>query len=165
MGIRSFASKPLSETGEPRRVLQAPMRHGSAGHSHHRSRELSRRLFLRGAALAAGAVVSADLLFPSTLRPLSQSGAGPNPIPGGIQPFGPGTEVFHVFPPAFGVEPSSIFDFNGFVGLAQIQGPWSGGGIVPPPGTPLVYEADMRFMTGEYIATDGSRQNGAFGFV
>ena len=45
----------------------------------------------------------------------------PRHIPGGIQPFGPGTEVFHVFPPGAG-EPSTITDFNGFAGVAHITG-------------------------------------------
>jgi hypothetical protein len=64
-----------------------------------------------------------------------------------------------------GEEPSTITDFNGVSGVAQVDGTWSGGGVVPPPGVPLVFDTDMRFMSGEYIGLDGSHHNGGFVFV
>jgi hypothetical protein len=82
----------------------------------------------------------------------------PRPIPGGIQPFGPGTEVFHVFFPGTG-EPSTITDFNGFTGVAHITGTGAGAG------SGLSFDVDNRFMTGEYIALDGRHFNATFGFL
>src|SRR3990172_10873367 len=88
---------------------------------------LSRREFIKLAGINALAL-GAALYFP---RRASAHGSGPNPIPGGIQPFGPGTTVYHVllpgYPP-FGSpnpaenDPSLVTDFNGHVGLAYVQG-------------------------------------------
>lgn len=129
------------------------------GHKHFWQRALSRRNFLGTAAGVAG---GASLVFGQ--RP--SSGAEPRPIPGGIQPLGPGTEVFHVFLIGPGVEPSTITDFNGFVGATDIQGPWTvSGPSAPTPIPPTTYDADMRFMIGEYIGADGRHHEGTFGFI
>ena len=32
-------------------------------------------------------------------------------------------------------------------------------------GTPLTYDADVRFMSGDYVAVDGRRREGTFAFV
>jgi len=82
----------------------------------------------------------------------------PRPIPGGIQPFGPGTEVFHVFFPGTG-ENSTITDFNGFVGAAEVQGTGVG------DQSDITWDVDNRFMTGEYVAVDGRHFNATFGFL
>jgi hypothetical protein len=82
----------------------------------------------------------------------------PRHIPGGIQPFGPGTEVFHVFLPGTG-EPSTITDFNGFTGIGHITGTGTGANAG------LSFDVDNRFMTGEYIAVDGRHFNATFGFL
>ena len=129
------------------------------GHKHFWQRALSRRSFF-GA--AAGVVGGASVL----LADPPSSGAGPRPIPGGIQPFGPGTEVFHLFPIMHGVEPSSITDFNGFLGAAEIQGSWSvSGQSAPVPIPPTTFDADMRFMSGEHVGLDGRHRQGVFGFI
>jgi hypothetical protein len=88
------------------------------------------------------------------------SGADPNPIPGGIQPFGPGTEVFHIFLPGPDNEPSTITDFHGFVGLAHI----TGSGTANPGNRHVFFDNDVRFMKGPYIGVDGKQRNGTFGF-
>ena len=135
------------------------------GHSHFWKRAMSRRNFAGTAAAVAGLTAGARLgLSPKALAAPPGS-ADPRPIPGGIQPFGPGTPVFHVFLIGSGQEPSTITDFNGVSGVAQVDGTWSGGGVVPPPGVPLVFDTDMRFMMGEYIGLDGSHHNGGFVFV
>ena len=137
----------------------APKARPYRGHKHFWQRALSRRNFLGTAAGVAG---GASLVFGQ--RP--SSGAEPRPIPGGIQPFGPGTEVFHVFLIGPGVEPSTITDFNGFVGATEIQGPWTvSGPSAPTPIPPTTYDADMRFMIGEYIGADGRQHEGTFGFI
>jgi hypothetical protein len=85
-------------------------------------------------------------------------GAGaPRPIPGGVQPFGPGTEVFHVFFPGTG-EPNTITDFNGFVGVGVVDGVGAG------EHADLTFEVDNRFITGEYIALNGQHFNATLGF-
>jgi hypothetical protein len=132
----------------------------SDGHSHFWERAgVSRRNFLSAAAAAAGLAAA-----PRSGLALSFD-SSPRPIPGGIQPLGPGTELFHVFPAAPGTEPSTITDFNGVVGVAVVDGTWSGGGVTAPPGVELVFDTDMRFMKGEYVGVDGNHHHGAFIFV
>ena len=62
------------------------------------------------------------------------------------------------------MDPSSITDFNGFVGVAQVQGT---GSARNPDGSieQLLYDTDMRFMSGVYVGQDGVVYKGAFGFV
>jgi hypothetical protein len=125
---------------------------GYRGHPHFWQRALSRRNFI-AASGAAGLLAVAE--------PAAASfGSEPRPIPGGF--VGPGGELFHVFLFGPGAEPSSITDFNGSVGVAAIQGPWSGG---PPSTPPRVFDTDMRFMDGEYIGQDGKHHHGAFIFI
>ena len=126
-----------------------------------RGRRLSRRRFLRTAAGATGLVLGSGLVWPARAW---AAGADPKPIPGGIQPFGDGTELFHLFPPAPGNEPSTITDFNGVVGVAHIRG---AGTSTDTNGnqTRLLFDADMRFMNGDYIGVDGLRYGGTFAFV
>jgi hypothetical protein len=59
-----------------------------------------------------------------------------------------------------GGEPSSITDFNGFVGVALVDGTGTDGS-----GNPLVWEADLRFMRGVYRGADGELHHGAFALV
>jgi hypothetical protein len=70
--------------------------------------------------------------------------------------------AFDFFGP--GVDPSSITDFNGFVGVADVQGT---GTATNPDGSKetLLFDTDMRFMSGVYVGVDGAVHKGAFGFV
>jgi hypothetical protein len=120
------------------------------GHRHAPSR---REFLVAGAGLGAAGFLGAQVIGADPALAARRAGA-PRPIPGGVQPFGPGTEVFHVFPPGAG-EPSTITDFNGFVGVAHIQGAGAG----------LTFDVDNRFMTGEYIALNGRHFNATFGFL
>jgi hypothetical protein len=63
-----------------------------------------------------------------------------------------------------GAEPSSIFNFRGTVGLGMVHGVGTG---TDGEGneTSLIFDSDNRFMQGEYIAADGKRREGTFGFV
>ncbi len=65
-----------------------------------------------------------------------------------------------MLPPAVGFEMSTITDFNGVVGAAEIQGAAKGS-----DGTTYSFDADMRFMQGLYVGTDGRLRRGSFGFV
>jgi len=116
---------------------------------------LSRRQFIGASAAATGAVMTAGIWMPALA-----AGSDPRPIPGGIQPFGPGTEVFHVFLPGPGVEPSSITDFKGTVGVCAVQGTGTS-----TDGRSWLYDTDVRFMQGTFIGKDGHRHRGTFGFV
>jgi len=137
----------------------------SVGHPHFWDRALARRQFLTTAAGTLGLVLSsgglgAGLWRPQWARAADPASTAPNPIPGGIQPFGPGTEVFHIILPGPGTEPSTITDFHGFVGVAHI----TGFGTATPGNRRLFFDTDMRFMKGPYLGMDGRQHNGTFGF-
>jgi hypothetical protein len=123
------------------------------GHRH----GLSRRQLLTGAGVGAAGLVGAQVAGAASAFAAKSAGS-PRPIPGGIQPFGPGTEVFHVFFPGTG-EDSTIFDFNGFVGASETQGVGTG------EHSDLTFDVDSRFMTGEFVAVDGRHFNATFGFL
>ncbi len=132
------------------------------GHTHFWERALlSRRQFMTVAAGATGVVLGSGLWMPGA----SAHGNAPRPIPGGIQPFGPGTEVFHVFPIAPGVEPSTITDFHGSIGAAEIQGTGTATHTDTGTTSSLVFDVDMRFMQGVYIGMDNETHNGTFAFI
>ncbi len=78
--------------------------------------------------------------------------------------------AFHVFGPGIidpaDAEPSTITDFNGFVGLAYISGMVTQTNVVTGATARYPFtDADMRFMTGEYRGTDGRVHSGAFALV
>jgi hypothetical protein len=91
----------------------------------------------------------------------TQGDPTPKPIPGGLTLCG---VTFHVFPFAIDQEPSTITDFNGFVGVCDLQGT---GTATDRDGTTetLLFDTDMRFMKGTYVGTDGHVRHGTFGFV
>src|SRR5713101_811586 len=139
--------------------------HRSIGHTHFWQRSMPRRQFITRAAGTFGLVLGSGMLGsgfwrPRLVRAGKPPGAAPNPIPGGIQPFGPGTEVFHIFLPEPGNEPSTITDFNGFIGVAHV----TAFGTATPGNRRLFFDTDMRFMKGPYLGMDGRQHNGTFGF-
>jgi len=142
----------------PQHLLQR--RTCSRGHAHfwRRAAAVSRRNFLQ-----AGATLAAGLALPLPLR-ASPETALPNPIPGGLDLLGNG-HVFHVFLPGTSPELATITDFNGVLAATDVLGSWTAEGFTPPPKTPLVFDADMRFMSGEYIGRDGRHYQGNFAFV
>ncbi len=86
----------------------------------------------------------------------------PRPIPGGfaddfsLVPIDP---LIHALPPSVGFEMSTITDFKGVIGAAEIRGTATDGDVT------YDFDADMRFMKGQYIALDGHLRSAAFGFV
>jgi hypothetical protein len=124
------------------------------GHRHAPSR---RQFLAAGAGLGTAGFLGAQVAGADPALAARRAG-DPRPIAGGIQPFGPGTEVFHVFLPGTG-EPNTITDFNGFVGVAHITGAGAG------DNAGLSFDVDNRFITGEYIALDGRHFNATFGFL
>jgi len=136
---------------------------GRIGHGHFWERALSRAQFVKGVG-AAGAGLGAGLALPRAAG--AQAGpAAPRPIPGGIQPAGPGSPVFHVFLPEPGSEPATITDLLGLVGAAEVQGTGTGTDTATGATTALTFDADMRFMRGVYVGADGQRRQGTFGFL
>jgi len=135
-------------------------RTASGGHSHfwRRAAAVSRRNFLQ-----AGATLAAGLAVPHGLR-ASPEVALPNPIPGGLDLLGNG-QIFHVFLPGTSPELATITDFNGAMGATDVLGTWTAEGFTPPPDTPIIFDADVRFMSGEYIGRDTKHHQGAFAFV
>jgi hypothetical protein len=127
------------------------------GHVHFRDRALSRRGFIAAGAGVAGAVALLPLLGPPSA--FAGGGAEPSPIPGGSVPPPAGA---HVWLPQRGLEPSTIFNFDGTVALADIYG--SGEANQSGHSFPVNFNADMRFMTGRYVGLDGMTREGSFGF-
>ena len=106
-----------------------------------------------------------------SLEPLedrSLPSVAPLPISGGLipNPFG-GPDVHQNLPgpadstvPGVGGEPSTITDFNGFIGVAHVEGTGTDN-----HGTTLFWDTDLRFMDGVYQGTDGQIHSGTFAFV
>jgi hypothetical protein len=118
---------------------------------------LSRGQLLRGGAVTLGSLAGAGMFSRSAF---GASGADPRPIPGGFDEnfdLVPANPLVHVLPPVQGLEMSTITDFNGVVAAAEIQGTANNGAFN--------FDADMRFMQGLYVGTDGRLRQGSFGFV
>jgi hypothetical protein len=142
----------INPPGDSLKEGQSYKGHRYVGHAHFWERAmLSRRQFIGISVGSTGAVLSSGLWLPAVAHAGEDNHVAPRPIPGGIQPFGPGTEVFHVFLPEHGAEPSTIFDFNGFVGAAHLQGTGTGTDTSTGTTTPLVFDVDNRFMKGVYV--------------
>jgi hypothetical protein len=130
------------------------------GHAHFWERALSRGRFIRVAAGSTAAILGADVL-PLLAHAARPSNATPKPIPGG---FTVDNVTYHVAGGP-GSEPSSITDFNGVVGIAFVMGTGTGTDTSTGATEPLLFDSDMRFMRGEYVAVDGHHYQGTFGFV
>jgi hypothetical protein len=126
--------------------------------AHHHRHRLTRRALVGSAAGATGAIL---------LRPAAALAGSPrtdrSPKPTTTQTTLNGvTFSLPFFGP--GLDPSSITDFNGFVGVADVQGT---GTATNPDGSTetLLFDTDMRFMSGTYVGKDGQVYKGTFGFV
>ena len=71
----------------------------------------------------------------------------------------PSNPFIHVLPPTVGFDMSTITDFAGVVAAAEIRG------RLGSDGSTYTFDADMRFMKGRYVATDGRQREASFGFV
>jgi len=155
-------------------------------------RNVSRRQFVGISAGAAGGVLGSGLWTPALgdhddddrdrergaaqcpeQQPIPHVNAGP---PAG---FG----AFHFFFPArvdgvhattdpepdaahaAGRDPSTIFDFDGVIGQADLN--LTGTGTDTTTGVSAVYgfHTDMRFMAGRFVGTDGQVHRGTFAFI
>jgi len=122
---------------------------------------LSRRQFMTAAAATTGVVLGSGLWMPGLAQ---ASGNAPRPIPGGFPLFG---KFFHVDPssPGPNAENSSIFDFHGSIGAADIRGTGTGTNTDNGSTHSLLFDVDMRFMQGVYIGLDGEKHYGTFSFI
>jgi hypothetical protein len=128
--------------------------------SHHARHALSRRAFMGSMASVAGAAMGIGLL-PSGVLAAKPSSSAPKPTANIANLFG---VDFHLTFFGAGIDPSSIGDFNGFVGVADVQG--TGTATYRDGSTEtLLFDTDMRFMSGVYVGQDGAVHKGAFGFV
>ncbi len=146
-------------------LLTRPHRHGA----------LTRREFLKAGAGAAAAAIALGFDGPRAARAASSS-ADPRPIPYGSAFLGPGS-LFHVEAPGYPLpsppfnvnpataDPSTITDFNGFVGLTYVGGQGTHHNLVTGATEEMYWEVDLRFMVGEYVGKDGRHHHGTFGFV
>ncbi len=142
--------------------------HSRTGHTHFWQHAMSRRQFARTAAGTAvvGATLGSGLWKPGLAK--ARGSNAPVPIPGGIML---GGQTFHVFGPGLSgnppdQEPSTITDFNGFVGLAYLNGIVTRTNRQTGEVDTLPYLfSDMRFMQGVFRDTEGRVQQGAFALV
>ena len=142
------------------------------GHAHFWERAMTRRKFLGSAALAGGAAATAGMWLPQFTKAAAFAEADPAFIPGTTTlPFAP-TTPFHFFFPTDGVpgavtvasghgDPSLISDFDGMIGVADVGQTTGTDGA----GNQLLWKADVRFMKGTYIGTEGDNRTGAFAFI
>ena len=131
------------------------------GHMAPRGADWSRRQLLKAGTGVVGGVALGGFAFaaPAEAKPSFE----PKPIPGGFDEnfnLVPADPFIHVLPPLVGFEMSTITDFNGVLGGADIRGTAHGS-----DGTTYSFDTDMRFMRGRYIATDGRLRDGAFAFI
>ena len=64
-----------------------------------------------------------------------------------------------------GLELATITDFDGTIGVTDVQGTGKGTNTRTGQTMDLLFDSDMRFMKGTYIGVDGQRRTGTFGFI
>jgi hypothetical protein len=146
------------------------LNHDHVGHAHFWERAMTRRNFIGAAAVAGGAAATAGMWLPQFAKAAAFAEADPRPIPGGtLLPFQP--TPFHFFFPTGGPsgvtvlsghgDPSLITDFDGMIGVADVGATTGTDGA----GKQLLWKADVRFMKGTYVGTEGDTRTGAFAFI
>ena len=130
---------------------------------------VSRRQFARAVAGTAvvGTTLASEPETPERIRP--RWTFAPVPIPSGTPNLG---GFYHVLGPGpvggdpIDAEPSSITNFDGFVGIAFISGNVTRTNTRTGEQELLPFvNSDMRFMFGNFSGTDGIIHKGAFAFV
>ena len=64
-----------------------------------------------------------------------------------------------------GRDPSTIFNFDGVIGQADLILTGTGTDTTTGQSAPYDFGCDMRFMAGRFVATDGKMHKGAFAFI
>jgi len=137
---------------------------------------MSRRQLL-GTAGTAGAILLTGL---PKVALADKPGSGiPNPLAHVNPPPGPPVHFFFPGPvdgsdfptdphhpsPFSGRDPSTIYDFNGFIGNTDLDLSGIGTDMTTGDTDTYTFHTDMRFMKGVFIDTAGKTQNGAFAFI
>ena len=143
--------------------------------------KLSRRIFFGRAAAASGAVLLSSSIPSNVLAQdegLHALCDFPVPIPHiNIPP--PGGGHFYFAGPVSGAaastdpsgshpegrDPSTIFNFKGFVGQGDFHLTGTGTDLTTGQTAPYVFHADIRFMDGVFVGTDGKERKASFAFV
>lgn len=131
---------------------------GYVGHPHFWERAVTRRRFIGTTALVSGAAMTAPLWNSVVAKAAVR--VEPKPIP----------QVFDGSPFHFQfltntTEPSSITDFQGIVGGADLLGTGWGTDTTTGKKTFMWTAIDNRFMQGKYVGVDGETHQATFGFV
>ncbi|HSU59290.1 MAG TPA: hypothetical protein VLI55_08260 [Bryobacteraceae bacterium] len=141
---------------------------------------VSRRKFFGRAGVAGGAMLSAGM----TRKALADDEALPGlcdfpvpiphiniPPPGGAHFYFPAPVSGAAFPTdpsgahPEGRDPSLIFNFKGFVGQGDFELSGTGTDLNTGETAPYTFHADMRFMDGVFVGTDGMARKASFAFV
>jgi hypothetical protein len=140
------------------------------------TKPVSRRRFFTGAAAVAGGATLITSSAPSRLWANKNPGTCGSP---GLCDFpvpirgAPGAPLHFFFPgPPAGIDalhghdPSLILNFKGLVGNADFA-PIVGTGTDLSTGesAPYTFHADIRFMKGTFVGTDGTERRGSFVFI
>src|SRR5215472_6985433 len=91
----------------------------SPSSDHYARHNLSRRAFIGGAAVATGVTVGSGLLWPAAASAAAHPNRAPKPT---TATFKVGGKTFHLTSFGPGEDPSSITDFKGVVGVADVRG-------------------------------------------
>src|SRR5215467_5951718 len=128
----------------------------------------NRRNFIRGAAgtaAGAGLVLGSQMRLPVFAQEAAQESCPdlPRPIPHITSP--PGQHFFFPGPVTGPADPSTITDFQGMIGQADLF--FTGKGTRLDTGDAATYgfHTDWRFMTGVFIGVDGLQHNGTLSFI
>jgi hypothetical protein len=146
---------------------------------------VSRRRFFGTTAAAAGLALGSTLWTPALAEDDNedQQGQGcpdPHAIPH-VNEATVGFGAFHFFFPGHadgsasstdptgvhpnGRDPSTLFDFDGFIGQADLILTGMGTDTTTGVSVPYKFHTDMRFATGKFLATDMQVHNGTFAFI
>jgi hypothetical protein len=168
--------------GDSKSTQQSPG--GYVGHSLFGGRGFSRRRFIGTTAGAAGAMFGSGLWIPARGEPGPGGPMCPaaDPIPHITRfPSSSGVEPLHFFfpgnvegapaptdptgPQPGGRDPSTIFNFDGVIGEADLNLTGTGTDTTTGASARYSFHTDMRFMAGKFVATDGLVRKGAFAFI
>lgn len=141
--------------------------------------EMSRRGFF-GRAAAAGSAVLLSSSVPAKLWADNACGLCDFPVPiPHINVPPPGGAHFYFGGPVDGSavatdpsgahpegrDPSVIFNFQGFIGQADMKLTGTGTDLTTGATAPYQFHTDMRFMNGAFVGTDGIQRKASFAFV
>jgi hypothetical protein len=140
-------------------LIPIAARSSPAHHAAHRL--VSRRAFMGGAAGLTATALGASVFRAPAAWAKSASLAVPKPTTSVVSL---GGQDFHLSFFGQGMDPSSITDFNGFVGVADVQGTGTATNADGSTDT-LLFDTDMRFMDGQFVGVDGKVHQAVFGFV